>query len=205
MSTEMFVTSESPLYKHVVEFIHRVWGSKDYFPGPQPVSIEYKHFPILKDGDYVVCEKTDGERHMMIATTFEGKSKCLFVNRAFNVFEVKININKKMYDGTILDGDFREWHPHLCHLSAGTFPIEEERGQRRWTVFTRPSQDAWACRGDGCVFEAKPGRVAAGHNAGTGGRTDRVGSIPLIKANAILGQGVDGRRFKAAVCCTAVV
>jgi hypothetical protein len=105
MSTEMFVTSESPLYKHVVEYIHKVWGSKDYFPGPQPISIEYKHFPVLKGGEYVVCEKTDGERHMMVATTFEGKSKCLFVNRAFDMFEVKINLNKKAYEGTILDGE----------------------------------------------------------------------------------------------------
>ena len=56
----MFVTSDSLLYKHVVNFIHHVWGSKDYFPGQQPVSIETKHFPILKRGDYLVCEKTDG-------------------------------------------------------------------------------------------------------------------------------------------------
>lgn len=95
----------SPLHKHVVEFIHRVWGSKDYFPGPQPVSVEYKHFPILRAGEYVVCEKTDGERHMMVATTFEGKPKCFFVNRAFDMFEVKINLNKRAYEGTILDGE----------------------------------------------------------------------------------------------------
>lgn len=95
----------SPLHKHVVEFIHHVWGSKDYFPGPQPISIEYKHFPILKAGEYVVCEKTDGERHMMVATTFEGQPKCFFVNRAFDMIEVKIRLNKKVYEGTILDGE----------------------------------------------------------------------------------------------------
>ena len=38
----------SPFHEHVVKFIHHVWGSKDYFPGPQPISIERKHFPILK-------------------------------------------------------------------------------------------------------------------------------------------------------------
>jgi hypothetical protein len=95
----------SPLREHVVNFIHHVWGSKDYFPGPQPISIERKHFPVLRGAEYVVCEKTDGERHMMIATTFEGKPKCLFVNRAFDMFEVKINLNKKAYEGTILDGE----------------------------------------------------------------------------------------------------
>ena len=95
----------SPIHKHVVEFIHHVWGSKDYFPGPQPISIEYKHFPILKGGEYVVCEKTDGERYMMVATTFEGKPRCFFVNRAFDMIEVKIRLNKKVYEGTILDGE----------------------------------------------------------------------------------------------------
>jgi hypothetical protein len=95
----------SPLHTHVVSFIHHVWGSKDYFPGPQPVSIERRHFPILRSGDYVVCEKTDGERHMMVATTFEGKPHCLLVNRAFDMIEIKINLNKKAYEGTILDGE----------------------------------------------------------------------------------------------------
>src|SRR5210317_1592427 len=95
----------NPLHKYVIDFIHTRWGSKDYFPGPQPISIERKHFPILKDGDYVVCEKTDGERHMMVALTFDGKRKCLFVNRAFHMYEVPINLNKSAYDGTILDGE----------------------------------------------------------------------------------------------------
>ena len=95
----------SSIHKHVVEFIHHVWGSKDYFPGPQPISIEYKHFPTLKGGEYVVCEKTDGERYMMVATTFEGKPVCFFVNRAFDMIEVKIRLNKKAYEGTILDGE----------------------------------------------------------------------------------------------------
>lgn len=104
----MSIKPDSPLYKYVVEFIHKTWGSKDYFPGPQPISIEYKHFPILKGGDYVVCEKTDGERHMMVALMFEGKKKCLFVNRAFNMFEVSLNMKKDVYEGTILDGELYE-------------------------------------------------------------------------------------------------
>jgi len=104
----MSIKPESPLYKYVVGFIHKTWGSKDYFPGPQPISIEYRHFPILKGGQYVVCEKTDGERHMMVALMFEGKKKCLFVNRAFNMFEVSLNLKKSVYDGTILDGELYE-------------------------------------------------------------------------------------------------
>jgi hypothetical protein len=91
--------------EYVVNFIHTVWGSKDYFPGPQPISIEYKHFPILKGAEYVVCEKTDGERYMMVALTYQGKRKCFFVNRSFKMFEVPINLKKSAYEGTILDGE----------------------------------------------------------------------------------------------------
>jgi hypothetical protein len=98
----------TPLHKYVIDFIHARWGSKEYFPGPQPISIEHKHFPILKGGDYLVCEKTDGERHMMVALMYEGKKRCLFVNRAFNMFEVPINLKKSAYDGTILDGELYE-------------------------------------------------------------------------------------------------
>ena len=104
----MSIKLESPLYKYVVQYIHTKWGSKDYFPGPQPISIEHKHFPVLKGAEYLVCEKTDGERYMMVACMFEGKKKCVFVNRAFNMFEVPINLKKSVYDGTILDGELYE-------------------------------------------------------------------------------------------------
>ena len=56
----MSIDNDSPLYKHVVNYIHTCWKSKDYFPGPQPISIERRHFPILKGAEYLVCEKTDG-------------------------------------------------------------------------------------------------------------------------------------------------
>jgi len=42
---------------------------------------------------------------MMVALTYDGKPKCFFVNRSFDMFEVKINLNKKAYEGTILDGE----------------------------------------------------------------------------------------------------
>jgi len=105
MPNEMFVTFESPLYKHVVKYIHHIWKSKDYFPGPQPISIEYKHFPILRSGQYFVCEKTDGERYMMVTLLYEGKRKCVFVNRSFHMFEVSINLPRNIYNGTIFDGE----------------------------------------------------------------------------------------------------
>ena len=91
--------------QHVISFIHRVWGSRDRFPGPQPISIERRHFPILRDNVYVVCEKTDGERYMLVATTFQGRRISVFVNRSFHMFEVSLNLPRGAYDGTIVDGE----------------------------------------------------------------------------------------------------
>jgi len=81
------------------EFIAKVWHSADpaRFPGPQPVSIERRHFPLLKKQPYVVCEKTDGTRHFLISC----ESGVFLVNRAFHTEPVKIRIPKD----TLLDGE----------------------------------------------------------------------------------------------------
>ncbi len=86
---------------HLRNFIADAWGSTDVnrFPGPQPISIERRHFPLLKKQPYMVCEKTDGMRVMLVSTTFEGKKLCVLVNRAFHVEEITLNVPRE----TILD------------------------------------------------------------------------------------------------------
>ena len=83
----------------VKEFIAQVWKSSDAerFPGPQPVSIERRHFPLLKRQPYLVCEKTDGVRHFLVSC----ESGVFLVNRAFHCDAVKIRVPKD----TLLDGE----------------------------------------------------------------------------------------------------
>ena len=71
-------------------FISNAWGSDDptRFPGPQPVSIERRHFPLLKRQLYLVCEKTDGVRHLL-ASTDEG---VFLVNRAFSIEKINVRV-----------------------------------------------------------------------------------------------------------------
>lgn len=81
-------------------FIAEAWGSSidpTRFPGPQPVSIERRHFPLLKRQPYMVCEKTDGVRHLL-ASTDDG---VFLVNRAFACEKVNIRLAKD----TLLDGE----------------------------------------------------------------------------------------------------
>jgi hypothetical protein len=86
----------------VREYIQASWESKDpaRFPGPQPVSIERRHFPLLKKQPYFICEKTDGVRHFLVSID----SGVYVVNRAFKTDQVKIRIPKD----TLLDGELVE-------------------------------------------------------------------------------------------------
>ena len=61
------------------------------------MSIERRHFSLLKRQPYFVCEKTDGVRHLL-ASTEEG---VFLVNRAFVIEPVKIRVPKD----TLLDGE----------------------------------------------------------------------------------------------------
>jgi len=89
----------------VISFIHSSWGTQDYFPGPQPVSIERVHFPLLKKNNYVVCEKSDGVRHLLVSFMSGDKKMCVLVNRSLHVTVAPINLPKSAYQGTILDGE----------------------------------------------------------------------------------------------------
>lgn len=101
------VKREDPLYKYTLDFMEHYWGTKGkgIFPGSQPISIEYRHFDTLKSNPYVVCEKTDGFRFMMLAFMFDNKKKTIFVNRALEMFDCPLNFRKLVYDGTIVEGE----------------------------------------------------------------------------------------------------
>jgi hypothetical protein len=83
----------------VHDFIIKSWGADtvNRFPGPQPVSIERRHFPLLKKQPYVVCEKTDGTRNLLVSI----EQRVFLVNRNFQLLPVNIRIPK----GTIFDGE----------------------------------------------------------------------------------------------------
>lgn len=97
----------SGLYKHILNFLHTTWGTtnQSFFPGPQPISIERRHFEILKQSSYVVCEKTDGVRHVCICTMFDDKKICVLVTRSQEMYMVPLNFLRSMFIGTILDGE----------------------------------------------------------------------------------------------------
>ena len=104
------VNRDDPRYKYAITYMEHSWGTtgKNIFPGSQPISIEYRHFKMLSDTPYVVCEKTDGVRFMMLAFMFENKKHCVFLNRALEMFSCPLNFRKSVYDGTIVEGEMYE-------------------------------------------------------------------------------------------------
>lgn len=105
------VKAGTPIQNVILKFLHTAWGTlkgdeiPPFFPGPQPISIERRHFPILKNNVYVACEKTDGVRYMCLIMKVDDKKLCLLVNRKLDIFLVSLNLPRKTYDGTILDGE----------------------------------------------------------------------------------------------------
>jgi len=110
------VDKNSDLYQHLLNFLHTTWNSsnKNFFPGPQPISIERKHFGILKRNDYVVCEKTDGTRHALLAVMYNEKKMCVLVDRSQEMYLLSLNLPRPMFQGTVMDGELVKteagWH-----------------------------------------------------------------------------------------------
>ena len=102
------LSETSEIAKNLRANLCRMWGtdpSLARFPGPQPVSIERKHIPLLTSKRYLVTEKTDGERYLLLITELDDISYAVLVNRKNQVFLLDIAVQTTVCKGTILDGE----------------------------------------------------------------------------------------------------
>ena len=91
--------------KKELERLMEVVIDNNTFPGSQPVAIEKKDFPILKKKEYVVCEKTDGERIILIMINIDNKPMCFIINRKNEYSYVALSLKKEVFEGTIFYGE----------------------------------------------------------------------------------------------------
>jgi mRNA guanylyltransferase len=77
---------------------------RDYFPGPQPVAIEIKDLPKLKE-NYMICEKTDGERAVLLLINIDNKPMCFIINRNNELYFMDLSFKKEVFEGSIFDGE----------------------------------------------------------------------------------------------------
>jgi hypothetical protein len=109
-SFETFLIKDSPLHVSLFDHLKTLWNDfkRDIFPGPQPVSIERKHFETLQNNMYWVCEKTDGYRYLFVCFYFDNKPYCFLINRKKDIYLLNTRFMTSAYNGTILDGEFIE-------------------------------------------------------------------------------------------------
>lgn len=106
----MPLSNANALSMDIKKFIAEKWESSnsERFPGPQPVSIEKKHIPLLSKNRYLVCEKTDGVRHFLVCFTDSlGRKICALVNRSFDYELYPLTIPREtLLDGELLGNEF---------------------------------------------------------------------------------------------------
>ena len=87
-------------------------------PGPNPVSIERKDFEKLKTKKYVIAEKTDGVRFIMMFTRLFGFKVCTIIDRSMASYLVPLkSIPRVLFQGTILDGELTvDKHGRKCFI-----------------------------------------------------------------------------------------
>ena len=86
------------------EKLFKIKLKRDYFPGPQPVAIEIKNIPKLKE-NYMVCEKTDGERGILLLINIDNKPMCFIINRNNELYFMDLSFKKEVFEGSIFDGE----------------------------------------------------------------------------------------------------
>lgn len=76
------------------------------FPAPQPVSIEKKDFEKLSKYEYNVSLKLDGTRFLLLFLKDKNNKKHnILINRALKFYDIVIEAENKIYDGTLFDGE----------------------------------------------------------------------------------------------------
>lgn len=100
------VTDEKLIQKLKQKFLS-YWPSRknDFFPAPQPVSLERRDIYRFKKYPYTACVKSDGMRFVMVCTIVDGVCQTFMVNRAFRFYEVDQCFGNNIYKETMFDGE----------------------------------------------------------------------------------------------------
>jgi hypothetical protein len=87
---------------------HELWEATHYAgrnPAPQPVSLERAHFPLLREREYLVADKSDGVRYVLFLARVQGRDLALMVDRKLSLYQVPVAASKAYFDGSIFDGE----------------------------------------------------------------------------------------------------
>jgi len=113
-----------------------------YNPVPNPISFKRKHFHLLKSRDYVVAEKTHGQRCVLLLTRDpEGNPVNVLVDRKCHFYSVNVLAHADLYKGlgTCFDGELVRGYAEPEEADGSkdkrrkkSKKKEEEEAQKRW-------------------------------------------------------------------------
>jgi len=135
---------------------------KEFFPAPQPVSLERRDLSNLVDMEYLVCVKSDGMRFLMVC--YSGET--YMVDRAFKFYTVKQNFKIPelygidtdkdnlpelvggIFDGELVKNNQEKWQYviHDCVCMEGK-DISQYMFPQRYAEVTRLVEDVWVAAG----------------------------------------------------------
>lgn len=78
-----------------------------YFPGSIPVSLRRRDLATIcsATGGYVVTEKTDGTRYLLVLCRIDNEPRAYLVNRRCDVYRTPVAADASFFKGTVLDGE----------------------------------------------------------------------------------------------------
>jgi mRNA guanylyltransferase len=139
-NSKAFKINSDELREKVMVVCDNLFGislKRGFFPGPQPVAIEKKNYPDLKKNEYMVCEKSDGERAILLLIHLNNKPMCFLLNRNNELYFMDLSFKKEVYEGTVMDGELiktngDKWNLliHDCMIYNGTSFIEKSHRLR---------------------------------------------------------------------------
>ena len=88
------------------EMVNIESGVRVRFPGPSPVSIERADFPALATVPYLVCEKTDGWRALLVLCSFKGQNVVCVFDRKLTPYLIYLQeVPVALWQGSVFDGE----------------------------------------------------------------------------------------------------
>lgn len=109
----------------ILEKYHDMWNARFVVhrnPCPQPVSLERKHFDIIRANQYVVADKSDGVRYTLFLTRVGGREVAVLIDRKLEIYQCPVAATKKCFDGSIFDGELL-WHHRTGAVTCQTFLV----------------------------------------------------------------------------------
>ena len=97
----------------ILKLVAEAWNiprKLTHSPAPNPVSLHRADLSTLQSKRYVVAEKSDGVRYLLVLGKYKHSRYSVLVNRAMVIFQVELEAPATMFEGSVFDGELVHQH-----------------------------------------------------------------------------------------------